>query len=275
MFGQLVPCGGGTAIALAKPRLLVGRTPDCDVMIPSGTVSSRHCQLELRDGVWHVSDLGSRNGIRIDGVSCKSEALPPGCILSIAQHRFVVAYAPPTGQPGPAKAPAPAATASTRSASSAALPARRPPEERSALLGELLPCGGGPPIPLRKAKLLVGRLPTCDVTIAHPTISSKHCELAFQEGYWHVRDLGSRNGIRVGGMICLTKYILPGEILSIARLRYELNYTPQADEPPPDENPFGMSLLEKAGLAGKHALDRLPQAEPDERDKKRWNITPE
>ena len=89
--------------------------------------------------------------------------------------------------------------------------------------------------------------------------------MEFKEGYWHVRDLDSRNGIRVNGVPQLAKYVKPGEILSVATCRFELAYTPQADEPPPDENPFALGLLEQAGLTGEAALSRLP-IEKDEDD---------
>src|SRR5437899_1953407 len=92
MFGQLVPCGGGDPIPLLKPRLMVGRTPDCDVQLPFGTVSSKHCLLELRDAVWNVRDLASRNGVRIDGVRSQEGRLVPGSILWIAQNRYQVDY---------------------------------------------------------------------------------------------------------------------------------------------------------------------------------------
>ena len=93
MYGQLIPCGGGDPIPLLKPRLVVGRTPQCDVALAVKTVSSRHCLLELRDGVWHVNDLGSRNGVRIDGVRCAEGRLMPGSVLWIAQNRFQMEYA--------------------------------------------------------------------------------------------------------------------------------------------------------------------------------------
>src|SRR5579862_8655678 len=102
------------------------------------------------------------------------------------------------------------------------------------MFGQLIPCGGGRPIPLTKASLLVGRSAACDITLEIPTISAKHCRLEFKEGFWHVRDLGSRNGIRVNGVFELTKYLKPGEILWIAAQRYEISYTPLADAPPPD-----------------------------------------
>ncbi|RMG36969.1 MAG: FHA domain-containing protein [Planctomycetota bacterium] len=118
------------------------------------------------------------------------------------------------------------------------------------MLGQLVPCGGGDPIPLLKPKLLVGRRSQCDIALRFPNVSSHHCELEFKDGYWFVRDLNSRNGIKVNGVRCDQKWLLPGDILSIARHKYEIQYTPQSDAPPPEveEDPFSRSLLEKAGL---------------------------
>jgi adenylate cyclase len=268
-------------------------------------VSSKHCLLEQRDGVWFVTDLASRNGIRIDGVRCQEGPLPPSSVLWIAQQRFHVEYlikgeaATRSGSSPAANVRSSAKPAAPQRASDTTLtgppsitqtatpgtterePAAREPARRDSVLhdsdrqavsrapgslsaavrksdshpgvslGELIPCGGGDPIPLLKPSLLVGRSPACDITLAFPLVSSKHCQLEFKLGFWHVRDLGSRNGIRVDGIVQLAKYLKPGEILAIAKHRYEISYTPLADEPPPEENPFALSLLEKAGLANR------------------------
>jgi adenylate cyclase len=141
-------------------------------------------------------------------------------------------------------------------------------------LGELIPCGGGVPIPLLKPSLIVGRSPACDITLPFPMVSSKHCQLEFKSGFWHVRDLGSRNGIRVDGIFQLAKYLKPGEILSIAKHRYEIAYVPQSDEAPPEENPFALSLLEKAGLSGRGGGNepKLPDSHNDGPVRKKWTI---
>src|SRR5438034_383224 len=115
------------------------------------------------------------------------------------------------------------------------------------MLGQLVPCGGGDSIPLLHRRIVVGRTPDCDITLPFPMVSARHCELEFHQGFWHVRDLGSRNGILVDGIYQIAKYLKPGAILSVARRRFEISYTPLADEPPPEENPFALGLLEKAG----------------------------
>lgn len=117
------------------------------------------------------------------------------------------------------------------------------------MLGELIPCGGGDPIPLLKTKLLIGRRSRCDITLRFPNVSSHHCELSLSDGYWSVRDLGSRNGVKVNGVRCQSKWLMPGDVVSVAKHRYELLYTPTGDGPPPEEeDPLAISLLEKAGL---------------------------
>ncbi|WP_417388538.1 FHA domain-containing protein [Gimesia sp.] len=131
------------------------------------------------------------------------------------------------------------------------------------MLGELNPCGGGDPIPLLSEVLLIGRRSKCDITLQFPNISSHHCQLEFLNGYWRVRDMNSRNGIKVNGDRCDMKWLLPGDKLSIAKHEYEINYTPQSDEPPPEEeNPFEMSLMEKAGLVKREKRPERPMAPP-------------
>lgn len=122
--------------------------------------------------------------------------------------------------------------------------------EQRTTFGDLIPCGGGDPIPLRKTTLLIGRRRTCDIALRFPNVSSHHCQLKLINGYWHLRDLNSRNGVKVNGVRCDQKWLLPGDEVSIAKHRYELVYHPDASEPPPmEEDPFALSLLEKAGLS--------------------------
>jgi adenylate cyclase len=278
MLGQLVPCGGGNPIPLLKPRVVIGRK-DCDITIAHGTVSSKHCLIEIRNGMWFATDLASRNGIRIDGVRCQEGSLAPGSVLWIAQNRYQVDYVfkgklPPPSRPAPAPRLPDSDTTLVEQPRLAPTAGRQHPVRPGAVLGEMIPCGGGAPIALTKARLIVGRHPACDILLAFPLVSAKHCQLDFKEGFWHVRDLGSRNGIRVDGIFQLAKYLRPGEILSIAKYRFEIAYTPLAEEPPPEENPFALGLLEKAGLAGRarSAPAAFPRAPDDDAPRKKWSI---
>lgn len=117
------------------------------------------------------------------------------------------------------------------------------------MLGELNPCGGGDPIPLDKPRMLIGRGDACDIVLRFPNVSTKHCELELVGGYWMIRDLDSRNGIKVNHERCQKKCLMPGDVLTVAKHSFDVNYQPATDQPPPqEENPFELSLMEKAGL---------------------------
>jgi predicted component of type VI protein secretion system len=136
------------------------------------------------------------------------------------------------------------------------------------MLGELNPCGGGDPIPLQKQRLVVGRQPSCDIILRFPNVSSRHCEFRLLNGHWHVRDLGSRNGIKVNGIRCDSAWLMPGDVLSVAKHRFEVNYAPAAGSLPPEEpDPLAVGLLEKAGLSRRGAPEatRFPKTSHEER----------
>lgn len=121
--------------------------------------------------------------------------------------------------------------------------------------GELVPLGGGDPIPLMKKSLLVGRRESCDIALRFKNVSAHHCQLIVKGGYWYVRDLQSLNGVKVNDTSVEEKRIDPGDSLTIAKHRYKVMYAPfdlGAVGPPPPDEPvdtiFGQSLLQRAGL---------------------------
>lgn len=45
----------------------IGRLDDCDVVLPSNSVSRQHARIFIEDGHCYVEDLGSANGVIVDG----------------------------------------------------------------------------------------------------------------------------------------------------------------------------------------------------------------
>lgn len=130
-----------------------------------------------------------------------------------------------------------------------------------AVLGILTPTGGGDPIPLTGPKLLVGRRSSCDICLRFSNVSSHHCELELKNGYWHIRDLGSSNGVKVNGERVESKCVFPGDEVQIARHPYIIEYhVAPGTEAPEEENPFELGLLEKAGLEVEQRNKRMPRS---------------
>ncbi len=140
------------------------------------------------------------------------------------------------------------------------------------MLGELVPVGGGDPIPLLKKLLMVGRRENCDIVLAFANVSGQHCKLLLDNGYWYIEDLNSRNGCKVNGVkIQQKKRLDPGDSLAIAKHQYTIHYSPMdlgaVGPPPPDEavdraSIFGQSLLERAGIIRRKTEDAPKRYDP-------------
>ncbi len=85
---RLVALDEGPDIPLDREMLVVGRHPQCDARLDSIRVSRRHCCMTPDNGEIIVKDLGSTNGIRINGQRVEKGRLRPGDELSIAHIRY-------------------------------------------------------------------------------------------------------------------------------------------------------------------------------------------
>lgn len=146
-------------------------------------------------------------------------------------------------------------------------------------MGELTPLGGGDPIPLLKASLRVGRRENCDIVLRFANVSAYHCLLTMEDGYWFVKDLNSRNGTKVNGNRISRKRLDPGDTLSVAKHKYQVNYSPidlGAVGPPPQDDSehhfLGQSLLERAGLERRKDVNETYGDDEEDRPRPRRQI---
>jgi pSer/pThr/pTyr-binding forkhead associated (FHA) protein len=88
MSARLVALDEGPDIVLDRAMVVVGRHPACDARLDSLRVSRHHCCMMQESGEVVVRDLGSTNGIRINGQRVEMGRLKPGDELSIAHIRY-------------------------------------------------------------------------------------------------------------------------------------------------------------------------------------------
>src|ERR1700756_6025440 len=88
MPARLVAIDEGPDITLDRAMVVVGRHPACDTRLDSLRVSRHHCCMTQEGGEVVVRDLGSTNGIRINGQRVEVGRLRPGDELSIAHIRY-------------------------------------------------------------------------------------------------------------------------------------------------------------------------------------------
>lgn len=92
MPAQLIALTDGPNILLDKPILLLGRHPECDVQIDSRKISRRHCCIALVNDYFIIRDLGSTNGIRINGERVQEGKLRAEDEVTIGNSRYKVQW---------------------------------------------------------------------------------------------------------------------------------------------------------------------------------------
>jgi hypothetical protein len=61
----------GRRVLLPPRGATIGRSRECDVVIEDSSVSRRHAELRPDDGGWSLQDLGSTNGVRVNGLAVR------------------------------------------------------------------------------------------------------------------------------------------------------------------------------------------------------------
>src|SRR6266851_1063952 len=102
VYVQLVALSEGTNIPLDKPIVLIGRHQECDIQIPSRKISRRHCCIAQVADHLVVRDLGSTNGIRINGIKVVEGNLQVNDELTIGNMRYQVQWSSESQQTIPA-----------------------------------------------------------------------------------------------------------------------------------------------------------------------------
>ena len=121
MPAQLIALNDGPNILIDKPILLIGRHQECDIQINGRKVSRRHCCIAQVGEEFIIRDLGSTNGIKVNGIRVAEGRLKAGDKLTIGNHSYELAN-DASSNLRPPKAPA-------KKAEPKAPPAKRPVEE--------------------------------------------------------------------------------------------------------------------------------------------------
>jgi pSer/pThr/pTyr-binding forkhead associated (FHA) protein len=78
----------GTEYEIRKPNLSMGRAAPSDWVFEDDTLSKEHAALEFVDGSIRLRDLGSMNGILVNGAESKSAQLKNGDRFQLGEHQF-------------------------------------------------------------------------------------------------------------------------------------------------------------------------------------------
>ncbi|MDP9344046.1 MAG: FHA domain-containing protein [Actinomycetota bacterium] len=173
---------GTREFPLNRDVMVLGRDPTADIPVDEQVVSRRHAELRRAGAGWEIVDLGSMNGLAVNGQRFQQKVLLNGEQIRIASSvtltYLATASTPPPAAPAVA-GPGPAAASPHVEHLDRGIP------QRISLAG--------------KATLTFGRDPRNDVAMDHPSVSRLHARLVrYAEGF-AIEDHGSTNGTFVNG----------------------------------------------------------------------------
>ncbi len=85
---MLTPPAPGAEFALTRSGMRIGRAEDLDVWINHRSISREHAEVRLEGDLIKVVDLGSANGVRLNGEDVREATLSSGDVLELGQVRF-------------------------------------------------------------------------------------------------------------------------------------------------------------------------------------------
>ena len=212
-------------ITFDAPRIVIGRGEGCEVRLPDPSVSHRHASIRQRGTEYIVLDEGSSNGTFVGPVRLSPQAprvVRSGDLVRVGRVWLEVRVEQAL--------PTPNAALATRelalSLVAAALAAEGAPAALRVRVVEGPGAGAELVIDEPGRAYVVGRMASADLNIDDPDLSRRHVELIRRAERLMVRDLGSKNGSKLGDRTLESKQEslwAKGESLVIgqSRLLYE------------------------------------------------------
>lgn len=175
-------------------ELLIGRTENNDIVLPSTSVSRRHARIYLEAGSCVVEDLGSSNGVFVDGQRItRPVGFDVGANITVGNYSLLVSRRSRGGaQPSRAQ----------RSVGGAAARAS------IAYLVRIDPAQSGAILTIRGPRAVLGRSVGSEVQIAEKGISRHHGTFEQRGAQWVYVDENSANGSWINDVAVQSPIIL-------------------------------------------------------------------
>ncbi len=199
----------------AQNAILIGRQPNCDVILDATAVSRRHAKISINKTLIQLEDLGSGNGTFVNQAHLKSKDSTPlkaDDVIRIEEFEITMRINNNTG-----------VEPSITKVSGAAIPNPTAPDMPDADILEMkmikkvlgvMEQDKQPTVividdefkntkasfDLSLNELSIGRDPNCSLSINSPSLSRRHAVIGKKWGHFTLTDLASKNGTFVNGL---------------------------------------------------------------------------
>lgn len=202
-------------LPLDPGRYTFGRDEANDIPLAGPEISRLHLLLTVGHEV-AFTDLGSRNGLELDGKVVTGGSLGRGQPLQVGRYQVTWIEAP---------APLPLGAEA----------AHRPEPDRNAvprwsgafLSVSDLTTGDRTVFKLQGERTVLGRQADCDVPLLASGVSRNHAAISRRGAYYVLEDLGSRNGVLVSGRRVRSHRLAAGDSFRIGPFELVFGQAPQ------------------------------------------------
>ena len=92
---QIALVVGGKRHRIAKRTTVIGRAQGCDVRLDDANISRRHAELRQQGTAYWIVDLGSTNGVEVNGSRVERAQLEDGDTVTLGETQLVFSRAAP------------------------------------------------------------------------------------------------------------------------------------------------------------------------------------
>ncbi len=245
------PNGDVREFPVGEGASVIGRDDSCDIRVDDRKVSRRHAAFRLIDGQPWAEDLGSINGIRLNGKKINQRAMMlDGDVVQVGGYE--VRLKPVTRAAVRARrsdTPVPSDTMGMRVAPPDTARARDDGVARLTLFGQTKPVAGRR-FPLGFGESIVGRLEDCAVPILDGSVSRQHARIVLSADAATVTDLGSSNGVFVNEVRVDRAELTDGDRLKFGSVDFRVELS---SEIPSRVGPLEPSRVGRAPLKPRRA----------------------
>jgi pSer/pThr/pTyr-binding forkhead associated (FHA) protein len=89
----------GSEYEIESPLVTIGRGPGVDLAFADAAMSKQHAAIEWSMGALRLRDLGSMNGVRVNGAAVQVADLKHGDRFQLGEHAFQLVLEPRRREP--------------------------------------------------------------------------------------------------------------------------------------------------------------------------------
>jgi len=214
-YGKLIlglPEGGEQEYELNATSVTIGRAMTNDVVLGDGRVSRSHARIECGPQGCTLFDLRSSNGTRLNGNPIETSTLSSGDTITVGNTSLRYQTAAPFEEPAMTMINTMVELEATLENRALAVAINDTETPRLVVYSAEQTWE----VPLEKVdSLSIGRTAGNDLPLDHPKVSRQHAQVIRKGAGFLVRDLGSRNGTRIGEKPVSEQFLENGDVLHI------------------------------------------------------------